>query len=410
MVAMKQSTGYSAFVLDQQGRVTPRRIDADSEEQARQIVQGQGQTVLHVSGASDEADPTSGYLRNQFRTSRGTIDTVTFSQDLATLLEAGVTVKEGIDTLARKERSSARRRLLNGLNASVATGLSLSAALDRSGLFPELLVATVAASERTGDLAVGLSRYARHQQNLRSLRDRVVGACVYPLLLLIVGSIVVAILLGVVVPRFSKLLDMQGRELPWMSRMLMTWGEFANANPWIPACILGGFVLCVAVLVSQLRQPAARRRWLEVIPGAKGVARDFQHLQMYRTAAILTARGITIQNALAHCIELLSPVDGTRLKVGLAQIREGAPLSGALAASGLADAVAASMLSVAERSGALPEMLDRIADFCERSLLRNIDIASRLIEPVLMIVFGILIGGIVLLMYLPIFDLASSIN
>jgi general secretion pathway protein F len=407
---MNPSTGFRALVLDQQGRVTPRTIGADSQEQARQIAQGQGQTVLHMGTAADDAGAAPRWSRYRLDAPRSPIDTITFSQDLATLLEAGVTVREGIDTLARKESSAARRRLLHALNASVATGLSLSAALARSGLFPELLVATVAASERTGDLAVGLSRHARHQQNLRSLRDRVIGACVYPLLLLVVGSIIVAILLGIVVPRFSRLLDMQGRELPWMSRVLMTWGEFANANPWVPACLLGGLAAAVLVLVAKLRQPAGRRRWLERIPGAKGVARDFQHLQMYRTAAILTARGITIQNALTHCIELLGPADGVRLKTGLAQIREGAPLSGALSASGLADAVATSMLNVAERSGALPEMLDRIADFYERSLLRNIDIASRLIEPVLMIVFGILIGGIVLLMYLPIFDLASSIN
>jgi general secretion pathway protein F len=111
-----------------------------------------------------------------------------------------------------------------------------------------------------------------------------------------------------------------------------------------------------------------------------------------------------------YSMELLSPSDRDRLQSVLVQMREGATISGALSASGLSDVVASSMLNVAERSGALPEMLDRIADFYERSLQRNIDITSRLIEPLLMIVFGVLIGGIVVLMYLPIFDLASSIG
>jgi general secretion pathway protein F len=107
---------------------------------------------------------------------------------------------------------------------------------------------------------------------------------------------------------------------------------------------------------------------------------------------------------------LLSPTDQQRLQTALADMREGVDISSALSNSGLSDIVATSMLNVAERTGSLPEMLDRIADFYERTLQRNIDIISRLIEPVMMIIFGIVIGGIVVLMYLPIFDLASSIT
>lgn len=131
---------------------------------------------------------------------------------------------------------------------------------------------------------------------------------------------------------------------------------------------------------------------------------------MYRTTAILTSRGITIHKALLYSMELLSPSDQPRLRAALDAMREGVDISSALSNSGLSDIVATSMLNVAERTGSLPEMLDRIADFYERSLQRNIDIVSRLIEPVMMIIFGILIGGIVILMYLPIFDLAASIS
>ena len=140
------------------------------------------------------------------------------------------------------------------------------------------------------------------------------------------------------------------------------------------------------------------------------VVREFQHLQMYRTTAILTSRGITIHKALLFSMDLLAPADRDRLRAGLLQMHEGVAISAALSSCGLSYIVATSMLAVAERSGALPEMLDRIADFYERSLQRNIDIASRLIEPLLMIIFGFVIGGIVVLMYLPIFDLASSIS
>jgi general secretion pathway protein F len=406
-----QSTreAFNTVVLDDQGRVSTLHIQAGSVEEALRIASNSGHKVIQCAAA----DASAASLR-QFAglrlTKRPSIDTIAFSQDLATLMEAGVTVKDAVEALARKEVSSARRQVLNQLNGSMGEGLSFSAALGRAKVFPPLLVATVSASEQTGDLATGLSRYAKHQLSLRTVRDRVIGACVYPLLLLAVGSVVVLLLLGVVVPRFSKLIDSNGRELPALSKMLMAWGHFVDAHAAVPWVMLAGAVTTVFYVVSLWSNPNVRRRWLGRIPGVANVLREFQHLQMYRTTAILTSRGITIHRALVYSMDLLSETDRTRLEAGLIQIREGVTISSALSHVGLSDVVATSMLSVAERSGALPEMLDRIADFYERSLQRNIDIASRLIEPLLMIVFGVVIGGIVVLMYLPIFDLASSFS
>ncbi|MEO5670105.1 MAG: type II secretion system F family protein [Ramlibacter sp.] len=402
-------SAFNAVVLDQSGRLSTQHIEAASPEHAREIATRRGCTVLECE-AQGASKRSHAFAAKFWPGAASAIDTVTFSQDLSTLMEAGVTVKEAVDALARKEASASRRHVLSQLNASVSEGLSFSAALEQARAFPELLVATVAASEQTGDLAVGLSRYARHQQSLRSVRDRLIGACVYPLLLLAVGSLVIVVLLGLVVPRFSKLIDGSGRELPLLSQWLMSWGQFVDAQPVVLMVMLAALAAGVGWLISCWKQPDVRKRWLEKLPGVAKVVREFQHLQMYRTAAILTSRGITIHKALAHTMDLLSPSDRVRLEAGLIRMREGATISSALSTAGLSDVVATSMLSVAERSGALPEMLDRIADFYERSLQRNIDIASRLIEPLLMIIFGIVIGGIVVLMYLPIFDLASSIS
>jgi general secretion pathway protein F len=400
---------FATVVLDAQGRVTTHRIEATSVEHAQQIAAGQGHTVLECTASGPE-NARSGFLSRFKWVESAAVDTVSFSQDLATLMEAGVTVKEAVEALARKETSVARGQVLSRLNDAMSEGLSFSAALDQSKAFPALLVATVAASEQTGDLATGLSRYARHQQSLRTVRDRVIGACVYPLLLLAVGSAVVLMLLGVVVPRFSRLIDSHGRELPLLSKLLMAWGQFADANPAVPVALLAGFAAAMVLAVMQWRNADSRKRWLARIPGVAKVVREFQHLQMYRTTAILTSRGITIHRALVFSLDLLGPADRERLRAGLVQMHEGVTISSALSGCGLSDVVATSMLNVAERSGALPEMLDRIADFYERSLQRNIDIVTRLIEPLLMIIFGFVIGGIVVLMYLPIFDLASSIS
>jgi general secretion pathway protein F len=402
---------YHVVAIDMQGRLQSSQVEAMSAEEAHAIANGQGQTVLECSlAASSHASGARLWKLLARSKPAATMDNVAFSQDLATLMDAGVTVKEAIHALSLKELSPSRRQILAQLDQAVSEGLSFSAAMQRTGAFPDLLLATVAASEQTGDLATGLQRYARHQQSLRTVRDRVIGASVYPLLLLVVGSLVIAMLLGVVVPRFAILIDVNGRQLPFLSQLLMSWGRFVGEHASVAVTFFALLALGIAVPLIKLRDPSTRKRWLEKIPGFSRLAREFQHLQMYRTTAILTSRGITIHKALLYSMELLSPSDQPRLRAALDAMREGVDISSALSNSGLSDIVATSMLNVAERTGSLPEMLDRIADFYERSLQRNIDIVSRLIEPVMMIIFGILIGGIVILMYLPIFDLAASIS
>lgn len=404
------TTRYYVQVIDAQGRLAMRQVDAATEGEARQLAAMGGETVLRCAVADQAARAQwVQRLASYFKTS-AEMDTVVFSQDMATLLEAGVTVKEAIAALSQKETSVPKLAVLRGVSTAISHGLSFSGALAQARAFPELLIATVAASEETGDLATGLARYAKHQQSLRAVRDRVVGACVYPLLLLVVGSLVVALLLGVVVPRFATLIDSTGKELPFLSKVLMGWGHLVDAQPWIPVLLLGAIVASMGAALVQFKNPTLRKKWLARIPGVAQVVREFAHLQMYRTTAILTARGITIHRALVYSKEFLSPTDQMRLATALADMTQGVSVSNALSRSGLSDIVAISMLNVAERTGAMPEMLDRIADFYERSLQRNIDIVSRLIEPLLMIIFGVVIGGIVILMYLPIFDLASSIS
>lgn len=401
---------FHVVAIDVEGRPLSLQVEAASSQDAQEIARNKGLSVLQCAPADRHrsiASRLGGFLG---RSGPPVMDNVAFSQDLATLLDAGVTVKEAIHALARKEPSPSRRQILAQLDRSLSEGHAFSSAMERSGAFPELLTATVAASEQTGDLATGLQRYARHQQSLRAVRDRVIGASVYPLLLLVVGSLVIALLLGIVVPRFATLIDVNGRELPFLSQLLMRWGRFVGAHPQFGVAFIVLFALAIATPIVKLREPQARKRWLEKVPGFAKMAREFQHLQMYRTTAILTSRGITIHKALRYSVELLSPSDQQRLEAALQAMREGVEISTALSNSGLSDIVATSMLNVAERTGSLSEMLDRIADFYERSLQRNIDIISRLIEPVMMILFGIVIGGIVILMYLPIFDLASSIS
>jgi general secretion pathway protein F len=344
-------------------------------------------------------------------TPRQRIDVATFSHELASLLGAGLSVVEALRTLAANEPVGARRSALNHVVSRVSEGLPLSTALDSvPGCFPPLLIATVSASEQTGDLPTALLRYAEHQQSLKALRSKVTGAAVYPLLLLVVGCMVVLFLLGVVVPKFAVLIESTRRELPWTSQLLMSWGRLVAAHAWgVGAGALVGLGALVVALRHLIRT-GARARWVESVPLIGPVIRQFRHAQLYRTTGMLVKGGVAAPRALQLGANLLGDDDRIRLARALTLIHEGRSISRALQDARLADPVATSMLAVAERTGALAEILERIASFHESRLQRSVELTSRLFEPLLMIVIGLVIGAIVVLMYLPIFDLASSLQ
>ncbi len=339
------------------------------------------------------------------------LEIANLAYELSSLMGAGLSVMEGLRTLAGKERSTSRRRALTDVLEGINEGLPLSGALARhDGRFPPLLIATVSASEQTGDLATALRRYSEHQQSIKALRDKVVGAAIYPMLLLGIGLLVVMFLLGVVVPKFAVLIESTRQELPWSSRLMMSWGRMVAANAPLVAAASAATLVAIVLTVRHVARTGARSRWIEALPAIGPTIRQFRHAQLYRTTGMLVRGGIASPRALALAGSLLGEADRGRLDLAIALIREGRSMSGALGEAGLSDPVATSMLTVAERTGSLAEILERIAQFHNESLNRSVELTSRLFEPILMIVIGLVIGAIVVLMYLPIFDLASSLQ
>ena len=326
-------------------------------------------------------------------------------------MDAGLSVVEALRTLAAKETAAAGRAALLDLVRGVSEGMTLSAAMERHpGRFPALVVATVSASEQTGDLSTSLRRYAEHQQTLRALRDKVVGAAVYPMLLLAVGCLVILFLIGVVVPKFAVLIESTHRELPWSSQLLMSWGQFAAQHGAAVGIAGAALMLAFAATARHLLRTGARAAWMDAVPVIGATLRQFRQAQLYRTSGMLVRGGIAAPKALQLGASLLGDADRLRLQHAVQLIHEGRSLSSALQEARLADPVATSMLTVAERTGALADTLERIAQFHESRLQRSVELAGRLFEPLLMIVIGLVVGAIVVLMYLPIFDLASSLQ
>ena len=398
---------FELVVRGPAGTLSTLVMEAGDAAAARMQAVGRGYQVLTC-----QARATGGRAwRRSGGMSARQLDIASLSYELSSLMSAGLSVMDGLRTLAQKERAAARRAVLMDVVAGVDEGLPLSAALARHpGRFPPLLIATVSASEQTGDLSTALRRYSEHQQSVKVLRDKVVGAAIYPLLLLAVGFLVVLFLLGVVVPKFAVLIESSRRELPWSSQLMMSWGRMVAAHVWTVAGCGLALLVAVAATARQVMRTGARARWIESLPVVGPTIRQFRHSQLYRTTGMLVHGGIPAPRAFGLAASLLGDADQERMRKAIVLLREGRSISGALNDTELADPVAASMLTVGERTGALSEILERIAQFHESSLQRSVELTSRLFEPILMIAIGLVIGAIIVLMYLPIFDLASSLQ
>ncbi|KVP36617.1 general secretion pathway protein GspF [Burkholderia ubonensis] len=393
-------------VFDTSGSVQTVRVDSDSPASASALARSRGFRVVSVS-----ADARRRRGANRLGMPGARFNVELFARELAALLDAGVGVVDALRTLGGNERREASAQVYRDLLRQLEEGQSLSAALEHaSDVFPPVLVACVKASEQTGGLAGSLTRYSRNSATLHELRTRVVSAAIYPTVLLFVGAAVVLFLLGFVVPRFATLLEHSGRELPLMSRLLMAWGGMVHAHG--AGLGIGLAVLAVATALA-LRRPALRI-WIAdrllALPGIGQHFRVFRQSQFYRTTAMLVDGGIPAVRAFDLARGLVGGADRAALALALQQVRNGARISDAFQQAGLANAIAYRLLTVAEKTGGLGRVLDRIAAFQEAQVARTIDLISRLIEPAMMIVIGVVIGGIVVLMYLPIFEIASSIQ
>lgn len=336
---------------------------------------------------------------------------VLFNQELLALLDAGLNLTEALSTLHAKERQVAVRAVLADVLQALREGRNFSDVLAAAPQhFSDVYVATVRASERTGDLPQALARYIAYQLQFESIRKKLVSAAIYPVMLLAVGGLVTLFLLGYVVPRFSVVYESSGREMPWLSAALLTFGKLIY-NHWQIALI--GLLTAFALLAWGVSRERGRA-WLLTqvlrLPWLASKASEFRLARFYRAVSLLLASGIALPRAIGMVTGLLGAHQQARLAQCRLAVEQGQSLSVALINAGLASPVAESLIKVGERSGQMAEMLERTARFADEDFARWVDWASRLLEPILMTVIGLVIGTVVVLMYIPIFELAGSLQ
>ena len=382
------------------GGVEAIDFQAPDESTAVQALEGRGYTVLSVRKRGLGLAWTRG--RERFPVGL-------FSQELRVLVNAGLPLVEAIETLAEKERRDDWRAVMERLAGVLREGRPLSVALEQfPHAFSPLFIATVRASEKTSDLAPALARYVAYASQLEAIRKRVVNASIYPMLLMAVGGMVSLFLMLYVVPRFAHIYEERAADLPLVSRLLLAWGQAVHSH----AIIILAVAACL-VVVGFYYFRAARTRIgnaLWKVPAIGERLKVYQLARFYRTIGMLLRGGMPLVQALEMGAELLHPVLREPLTAARRAISEGRNVSQSLDAAGLATPVALRMIAVGERSGNMGEMLEQIAAFHDEELARWVDWFTRLFEPILMAIIGLVIGAIVVLMYMPIFELAGNLQ
>ena len=377
-------------------------VDALDEADARRQLEARGLFVSAVEKVG------GGALR---RKRGGGLPLVLFSQELLALLTAGLGIVESLEALLEKEASPAIRGVLERLLGGLREGKRFSSVLsEQPDLFPPLYIGIVRAAEGTSDLPRSLSRFIDYQQRIDIVRAKIISAAIYPMILLSVGAGVSMFLIAYVVPRFAEVYQGAGRDLPWMSKMMLGWGQFASGHT---STLLAGLAAAVALAVlgwRRMTRNGGLARLLAKLPGIGERIRIYELSRLYLTLGMLSEGGITIVHAIETVQGMVSPTVRASLVAARQAIESGEPLSTAFERHKLTTPISLRMLRVGERTGDMGPMLTQSAAFYDGEISRWIDRFTRTFEPLLMAAIGLVVGAIVVLLYMPIFDLAGDMS
>jgi type IV pilus assembly protein PilC len=278
-------------------------------------------------------------------------------------------------------------------------------------MFPGIYTASLLAGEKSGSLEAVIRRYVAYVKVVSGVRRKTISALVYPAILLLLSCVVVAIIVLRVVPEFGAFYNQFGKELPLSTRMIVGVSEFAGAYFGL---MIVAVLAAAAAFWSWLRAAGNRRRfdrWTLRIPMLGGIAQKFATSQAARTLATLLGGGIPLVNA----IDVASRSIGNQymaheLQAAAQQVREGRALATAMNDSGAFPDVAIKMVEVGESTGALQEMLNSLSDFYDEEIETNLGRFVTLVEPALLVIMGIVIAGLLLALYMPLFNLTSALS
>src|SRR3954463_4173892 len=385
---------------------------AESEARLRREFEEKGLYVLAIQQAGRRALAGVHLPALPVRRKVSGREFLVYNQELATLLKAGMPLVQSLDILRRRVTNVVFKGVLDDVYERVRSGSALSEAFEAHGaLFPGVYTASLLAGEKSGNLEQVLRRYVAYVKIVSSVKRKTISALVYPVILVVLSLCVVTIIVVKVVPEFGNFYNQFGKELPLSTRAIVAVSAFVTTYYYL---ILGSIVALVIAFYGWLKQPGQRRRLDRLIlrlPMIGPIAMKFSTSQGARTLATLLGGGIPLVNALDVTSRSLSnQYMSGELMTAAQQVREGRSLAGAMQDSGVFPDVALKMVEVGESTGALQEMLNSLSDFYDEEIDTNLGRFITIVEPALLVIMGIVIAGLLLSLYMPLFNLSSALS
>jgi len=400
------------FVLkyaDGRGQIHQQVVAAASEKELRERYSQQGFLIYSVTPRTASGLAVTGLFRRRKKLNLEKF--LIFNQQFVTLIRAGLPILKGLDLLAERLTDVTLGPYIKSVRDEVRNGTLLSEAFRQQGVFPKMYVTSVMAGERSGSLTEVLDRYITYQRIALAVRKKVMVSLMYPCVLIVLVILLMVFLVTYVVPTFATLYSAMLAKLPIMTVWLIAIGT--TARSYILA-FAGALVTGIFLFRWWARKDSARLRVDRVklkMPVAGDIWLKYQVAQLSRILGTLLTGGIPLVQAMETAADSLNtPLLKRAVEAAGKSVREGQPLSGSLKASGMFPGLAVDMIEVGESTGALPAMLNSVAEFFEEDVNTRMTATLSLIEPAIMIVMGSFVAFVLISLYLPIFSLADTIR
>jgi len=391
------------------GQVIEGVYSADNEARLRHELEEKGLFVLSlqqkgaIGGLSFRLPQSQRIPPREF---------LVFNQELATLLKAGMPLVQSLDLLKRRVETPLFHTVLDDVHEKVRSGSALSDAFAAHGdRFPRVYTASLLAGERSGNLDATLRRYVEYAKVIATVKSKTRSALIYPAILVVLALGLVSLIVLKVVPAFADFYTSFGAELPLVTRIILAISNFLRGQFLLVLVVTVGAVVGFVTWVKQPGQQARADRMILKTPVVGPIAAKFATSQMARTLATLLGGGLPLVNALEIAARSVgNQYMAAQLGIVNTRVREGESFARALEARGVFPEVAVKMAEVGESTGALQEMLNTVADFYDEEISVNLERFVTLVEPALLVFMGLVIAGLLLALYMPLFQLSSVLT
>jgi len=339
-------------------------------------------------------------------------DIAIFARQIATMMQAGVPLVQSFEIIGQGNDKESMQKLILGIKSEVEGGVSLAEALSKYPLyFDQLFINLVNAGEQSGALETMLDKLATYKEKTEALKAKVKKALMYPIAVLVVAFIVTVILLVFVVPKFEELFDSFGADLPALTKFVINLSEFMQEWWYVIAGSIGGAIwLFLRIKKTSHKLQEAVDRFMLKAPVIGEITTKSAIARYSRTLETMSAAGVPLVEAMdsvaGACGNIIYYDACLKIRD---EVSQGTQLQTSMRNSGLFPNMAIQMVSIGEEAGALDNMLSKVADFYENEVDNAVDALTSLLEPIIMAVLGVLVGGLIIAMYLPIFKLGSVV-